>query len=78
MSINKIDIFIKRLKKLNIDIELVSNYPWIYLYKVNGNIIKEKFHSDYGFTIAFLPVRINLELNFTDISKMFEIIRKYL
>lgn len=73
----KIIIFISRLKKIGIDIEVSTNYPWIYLDKVNGNRVKEKYLSEYGFTIAFLPVRISQELKFNDISEIFRIIRIY-
>ncbi len=73
----KLDILVKRLSKINIDIELALNFPWVYLTKVNGNKVKEKFKSDYYFTICFLNIKVNQEMRFTDISKIFEIIRKY-
>jgi hypothetical protein len=72
-----LEVFINRLKKLNITIELSSNYPWIYLDKVNGNSVKEKYYSDYKFTIAFSPIRQNQKLRFTDLSEIFKVIRKY-
>ena len=34
---NEVEIFINRLKRIGIELELSSNYPWIYLEKVNGN-----------------------------------------
>ena len=37
---NEINIFVERLKKIGIQIELVGNVPWIYLNKVNGIITK--------------------------------------
>lgn len=73
----KIIIFISRLKKIGIDIEVSTNYPWIYLDKVNGNRVKEKYLSKYGFTIAFLPVKLSQELKFNDISEIFRVIRIY-
>lgn len=73
----KLDVFVKRMKKLGIDIQLIANYPWIYLDKVNGNKVKEKYMADWGFTIAFLPIRRDKELQFTDINEIFKIIRKY-
>lgn len=76
-EIDKLDIFIKRLKKVEIEIELLGNYPWIYLNKVNGNKVKEKFEAEHGFTIAFLPIKPNEELEFTNIEYIFDIIRKY-
>jgi len=52
-----LEVFIKRMKKLNIDVELAGNYPWIYIDKINGKKVKEKFQGNHGFTIAFLPIR---------------------
>ena len=103
---DKVSIFVERLKKININIILHGNYPWIYLDSVNGNKIKEylidvkqpeglvvdyknkkifivsdkikeNFKGNHGFTIAFLPIRKDQELNFTDIGEIFKIIRKY-
>lgn len=74
---NKLDIFINRLKKLNIDIKLFGNYPWIYLDTVNGEKVTELFQGHSGFTIAFSPIRKDQELQFTDINYIFKIIRKY-
>lgn len=76
-EMNSLNILINRLKKIGIEIECYCNYPWIYLYKVNGNVIKEKYMAEHGFTIAFLPVRRDLPFHFTDISKIFKIIKKY-
>lgn len=67
-----------RLKRLNIEIECINNFPWIYLYKVNGNLIKEKFLSEHGFTIGYLPIKPNEKFVFTDITEIFKIIRKYI
>jgi hypothetical protein len=65
------------MKKLNINIELVGNVPWIYIDKINGKRVKEKFHGNHGFTIAFYPIRPGQEMNFTDITEIFKLIRKY-
>lgn len=73
----KLDIFVERLKKIGIIIELVGNYPWIYLDKVNGQKVTEKFEGNHGFTIGFLPIRPDKPFHFTDISEIFKIIRKY-
>lgn len=69
----KLNTFVKRLNKINIQVELVGNFPWIYLNKVNGNQVKEKFMGDHGFTIGFL----NESFSFTDTQYIFKIIRKY-
>jgi len=75
----KLDIFMSRMNKLGIDVELMGNIPWIYIHKVNGNRIKSEdyFYAEHGFTIGFLPVRANELFDFTDISEIFKVIRKY-
>jgi hypothetical protein len=72
-----LELFVKRMEKLNIKIELVANYPWIYIDKINDKKVVEKFRGDYGFTIAFYPIRKNQKMKFTDISEIFRLIRKY-
>lgn len=74
----KLDVLKDRLSKLGIEVEFVANFPWIYLYKINGEIVKERFLADHGFTVAFLPVDINKPFHFTDIGETFELIREYI
>ena len=74
----ELTIFIERLKKININLELVSNYPWIYINKINGKRVTEKFQAEHGFTIAFLPIRYNQKLKLTDRAEICKLIRKYL
>ena len=73
----KIKIFVERLERIGIKVELFRNYPWIYLDKVNGIRVTEKFEANHGFTIAFCPIRKDQELQFTDITEIFKILRKY-
>jgi hypothetical protein len=73
----KLDIFINRLKKIGIDITLFGNYPWIYVNKINGVRVNETYLANHGFTIMFLPIRLGQEHQFTDISEIFKLIRKY-
>ena len=73
----KLTILGDRLKKLGIKIECLGNYPWIYLDKVNGNRVKEKFYAEHGFTIMFTPTKPDQEHQFTDLKEIFKIIRKY-
>ena len=75
---NKLDKFVERLSKMGINIELVSNYPWVYLHKINNILVTERKRSEYRYTIAFLPVRIGGEIYFPDIEETFKLIRKYL
>lgn len=74
---DRIIIFINRLNKLGIVIEIFSNYPWVYVHKINGKPVSEKYHSEHGFTIAFRPVRNGEDIEFTDIKEIFKLIRKY-
>jgi hypothetical protein len=73
----KIKSFVERLKGIGITVELLGNYPWIYLDKVNGKKVTERFHGNHGFTIAFLPAKPDQKLEFTDIAEIFKIIRQY-
>ena len=74
----------KRLNKIGIDVEFVANFPWIYLYKINGQLVREQYEAEHGFTIAFLPVRFDNTLDwrdkpfhFTELNVIFKLIRKY-
>lgn len=79
MEDNILTTLTSRLKKIGIEIELVGNYPWIYLESVNGNRIKEEdyYYGNHGFTIAFLPIKIDKKMEILDMPKTFEMIRKY-
>lgn len=74
---DKLIIFVQRLAKINIKVNLSCNYPWVYLEKINNKKVSERFCGKHGFTIAFLPVMIGKELQFTDLSEIFKLIRKY-
>lgn len=76
-DLDKLTVFVNRMKRLGIDIKLVGNYPWIYIHEINGKRVTEKFEAEHGFTVAFLPVRADRDLVFTDISEIFKLIRKY-
>lgn len=69
--------FVERLKKIGIEVELAGNYPWIYLDKINGKKVTEKFEGNHGFTIGFIPIRVETKFHFTDIGEIFKILRKY-
>ena len=76
---NEIEIFVNRLKKIGIEVELVGNIPWIYLHKVYGNIVQnEDYNANHGYTVAWYPVRIDQEPHLDyDLKRTFEVIRKY-
>jgi hypothetical protein len=78
---NEIDIFVERLKKIGITIELAGNIPWIYLNKVNGNKIQREdfINANHGYTVAWYGVRYDSKphLNWDDMKTTFKLIRKY-
>jgi hypothetical protein len=75
----KLYVFKERMKKLGIELEMWSNYPWIYIDKVNGNEVMEEdyFYANHGFTVGFHPIRPGQEFEFTDIGRIFKLIKKY-
>lgn len=76
MSRSIVAKLVERLKYININIELHGNYPWIYLYKVNGNKVKEKYLANHGFT-AFILKRDSTYYT-PDSKLLFKTIRKYI
>jgi len=74
---DKLDVFMKRMKKLGIDLRLASNFPWIYITHINGMAVKERFKADHGFTIGFIPIRPGQSFKFSDIGEIFALIRSY-
>jgi hypothetical protein len=78
ISTDKLGVFVERLKKIGIDVKLSGNFPWIYLDKINGVRVTERFEANHGFTVMFLPGRNDSPPSeFTDITEIFKLIRKY-
>lgn len=77
---NNLARFIDRLNKIGINVMLGGNYPWIYIDIINGKRVIETFEANHGFTVAFLKQKANEndDVNFTDISEIFKLIRKYI
>ena len=67
----------KRLGRVGIDVEFAANFPWIYLYRINGKLVKERYKAEHGFTIAFLPARRDKPFHFTELNVIFKLIRNY-
>jgi hypothetical protein len=75
---DKIMVFVERLKKIGIEVELAGNFPWIYIDEICGKRVTEKFEGNHGFTLIFLPGRNDSPPSeFTDIKEIFKLIRKY-
>jgi len=70
-----IETFVNRLKKIDIEVDLAGNYPWIYISHINGKRVTETFRAEHGFTIAFIT---NDGIKFTNLKEIFVLIRKYL
>ena len=78
LTSKKITIFVERLQKIGIDVKLSGNFPWVYIDEICGIRVKETFAANHGFTLIFLPGRIDSPVSeFTDISEIFKLIRKY-
>jgi len=75
---NTIQTLGDRLKRINIHVKFALNYPWIYLISINGKGVTEKFNANHGFCVAFMDKNEDGKANYTDIGKMFELIRKYI
>lgn len=73
-----IEKFVRRLKNIGIDVVLHSNFPWIYLYEVNGKKVKETFMANHGYTVFFEAIRKNDKTRFSNRREVFKLIRKYL
>jgi hypothetical protein len=72
---NEVEILIRRLKRIGIEIVLQGNIPWVYLDKVNNNTVQpEDFNANHGYTIAWYKDEMRLD---HDRKEMFRIIRKY-
>jgi hypothetical protein len=76
---NEVEIFTNRMRRIGIKLDLISNIPWIYLYKVNGNrVLPEDYNSNHGYTIAWYPVKLGEKVHLdSDLKRTFKIIRKY-
>jgi len=72
-----IAVFVYRMKRVGIDVKLIGNLPWIYINEINGKIVTEKYQGDHGFTLALGSIREAGKTKFTNISKIFNLIRKY-
>jgi hypothetical protein len=78
LTVDKITRFVERLKKIGIEVKLQGNFPWVYIDEICGIRVTERFAANHGFTIIFLPGRNDSPVSeFTDITEIFKLIRKY-
>ena len=69
--------FKRRLKRIGISIEIGTNFPMVYLEKINGRKVKERFYSDYKWCFAMLPKKDHHQIRFIDNFETFDLIRSY-
>ena len=75
---NVIERFVRRLKRIGIDVQLSANVPWVYLDSVNNQVLMgELFMSEHGFTAFWLPVSEGQDIVFTDRRAVFAKVREY-
>ena len=72
--------FVERLKKINVNIKLVGNFPWVYLTEINGKKVVEKSFSDSNWTLGFCPISKDEspDFKFYKLPETFNLIREYL
>jgi hypothetical protein len=70
--------FINRLKKIGINVELIANYPWVYLDTVNGIRVKGAYWGEHGFTVFVKAARIDQKDQILEIPIIFNKIRETL
>jgi len=73
----ELDTLERRLNKIGINIEYTGNFPWVYINKINEKIVKEKYRSEHGFVVGYMPIRWWGNLTFVELSVIFKLIRKY-
>lgn len=73
-----INSFIRRLDKIGVKVELIGNYPWLYMKVVNGKEVKGTFEGNHGFTVFFKAIKPGQYDRITDISTIFKKIRETL
>lgn len=73
----ELDLFVKRMRRIGIEIRMGVNVPWVYLEKINGKKVKEVRSSNYGYNIAWFPNMVGSPLKWADMDETFNLIRKY-
>ena len=66
--------FIHRLAYIDIHVELVGNYPWVYIDTINGDEVTEVYMANHGFCLGVMS---DEDIVFNDLTDIFKLIRKY-
>lgn len=72
---NNLEIFVKRLKRIGIEVTFIGNFPWVYLDTVNGKKVKGTYQGNHGFTAFWSTHKLFM---ITDIDIVFDKIRETL
>ena len=73
---DELKTLIIRLSKLDVNIKVSGNVPWIYINEINGVPVKEIGNGgNHGFTIAWY-VKDGIKL--ADTKEVFKLLRKYI
>lgn len=75
--LNELEVLLGRLKRIGIELECTGNYPWIYLSKINGKLVTERFLAEHGFTIGWYAINVRDKMRLSDTKEIFKLIRKY-
>lgn len=70
-----LDIFIRRLRKIGVEVKLAANWPYIYLSEINGKKVTERLNASHGFNVAWLTMKEGVK--FDEIEETFKLLRKY-
>jgi hypothetical protein len=70
--------FVNRLAKIGIKVELIGNYPWVYLDTVCGNKVNATLQADHGFTVFMQGIKLGEPDRITNITIIFKEIKKHI
>lgn len=76
-GMRELNTIYNRFRKLGIELEYGFNFPFVYLRKVNKKQVKEKFGSDHGFLLGYLPMTNHHRFRVSDTKQFIKIVRKY-
>jgi hypothetical protein len=68
-----LNVFVARMKKLEIIMKFAVNSPWVYVTEINNKKVTEQYASEHGFCIGYRNNYFKFEYE----KEMFNLIRKY-
>lgn len=70
----ELDGIITKLHKAGVNIQLLINYPWVYIDKINNRKVIEKYNSEHGWVVGIYNKN---KFKIDNIKEFFNLIRKY-